>query len=134
MIKSDFKEWNKIDKKFNFHNKNVGNYGERIACEYLEKQGYNIIDRNFFTRNAEIDIIAINKDEYVFIEVKTRLSKKYGSPVEAVDKNKIKHITNAAKYYIYKNHLENKNIRFDVIEVYITEKVGNINHIKNVFF
>lgn len=123
-----------INRKTNFHNKKLGIYGERIVCEYLERQGYNIIDRNFFTRNAEIDIIAIDKDEYVFIEVKTRITKKYGNPIDAVNQSKIKHIISAAKYYIYKNHLENNNIRFDVIEVYITEKEKNINHIKSLFF
>ena len=70
----------------------------------------------------------------MFIEVKTRITKKYGKPIEAVNLNKVKHIKDAAKYYIYKNHLECKNIRFDVIEVYITDKEENINHIKNLFF
>ena len=83
---------------------------------------------------AEIDIIAIDKNEYVFIEVKTRISNKYGNPIESVNENKIKHIIKAANYYVYKNNLESKNIRFYVIEVYIGKKENNIKHVKNLFF
>lgn len=118
----------------NFHNKYTGNIGEEEVCKYLTKNNYKIIQRNFSCRSGEIDIIAIdiNKNEYVFIEVKTRLSKKCGRPAEAVDSNKRKHIINATRYYIYINKLENKNIRFDVVEVYIYKKT--INHIKNAFY
>ena len=83
---------------------------------------------------AEIDIIAIDKNEYVFIEVKTRISNKYGNPIESVNENKIKHIIKAANYYVYKNNLESKHIRFDVIEVYIGKKENNIKQVKNLFF
>ena len=81
---------------------------------------------------AEIDIIAIDKNEYVFIEVKTRISNKYGNPIESVNENKIKHIIKAANYYVYKNNLESKNIRFDVIEVYIGKKEKIYSEIKQI--
>lgn len=118
----------------NFHNKQIGKYGEDLACKYLEKIGYNIISRNFYTSNSEIDIVAQNKEEIIFVEVKSRMSKKYGNPIESVDNYKQKHILDASKYFIYKNKLENQNIRFDIIEVYINDKGNFINHIKNVFF
>ena len=51
-----------------------------------------------------------------------------------INENKKRHILNATRYFIYKNHLENKNIRFDVIEVYINQKHKVINHVKRVFF
>lgn len=108
--------------------------GEEKATNFLKNLGYWILVRNFKTNSGEIDIIAKDKDEYVFIEVKTRVSKKYGKPVEAINENKKKHIIQTSKYYIYVNQLENKNIRYDVIEVYINEKDYLINHIKNVFF
>lgn len=92
------------------------------------------MNRNFNTHHGEIDIIARDKNEYVFIEVKTRLSKKYGDAAEAVNNEKIKHILQASKFYIYVNKLENKCIRYDIIEVYMNEKNYLINHIKNVFF
>lgn len=120
--------------KIELHNKAIGKYGEDLASKYLEDLGYIIICRNFITSNAEIDIIAIDKDEYVFIEVKTRVSKKYGNGIEAINENKKRHIINAAKFFVYKKGLENKNIRFDVIEVYINSKSKLINHVKGVFF
>lgn len=116
------------------HNQEIGKIGEEEACKYLEKNNYSIVSRNYFTKVGEIDIIAKSlSDEYVFIEVKTRVSKKYGTPASAVNFNKQKHIINTAKYYIYKNFLQNKNIRFDVIEVYINRSNILINHIENAF-
>ena len=56
---------------------NIGFEGENIACNYLESQGYKIIDRNFICNSGEIDIIAKYKEELVFVEVKTRT--KYSS-------------------------------------------------------
>ncbi len=118
----------------NFHNKYTGNMGEDEVCKYLIKNNYNILQRNFLCKSGEIDIIAldIDRNEYVFIEVKTRLSKKCGRPAEAVDINKRKHIINATRYYIYINKLEKRDIRFDVIEVYLYKRI--INHIKNAFY
>ncbi len=108
----------------------TGKEGENIATEFLEEKGYKILDRNFLTKQGEIDIIAKEKEEYVFIEVKTRKNKGYGEPIDAIDKNKIKHLKKAISYYMYINKLENKFIRIDVIEVkYIKNKIY-INHIK----
>ena len=109
----------------------LGKTGEEIGTKYLIKNGYRIIIRNFRCRQGEIDIIAQDKNEIVFIEVKTRKNTNYGYPIDAVDKRKQKHILNASKYYIYINKLEKKNIRFDVIEIYKKDKFY-INHIKNI--
>lgn len=120
--------------KNNFHNKEIGKHGEDLACKYLEKIGHIILCRNFSTNNSEIDIITKDKNELVFVEVKTRTSKQYGAPVDSIDNLKKKHIISAGKYYIHINLLEKENIRFDIVEVYINEKGNLINHIKNVFF
>lgn len=108
--------------------------GEEIACEYLEEIGIDVIDRNYYTNSGEIDIIAKEKNEYIFIEVKTRLSKKYGTPIESINQRKQKNFVSASKYYIHMNKLENKFIRFDVIEIYINGPKRLINHVRNVFF
>ena len=108
--------------------------GEESAVKFLIDKGYEIIKRNFRTKFGEIDIVAKEKDEIVFIEVKTRSSKKYGIPREAVDKNKIKHIINVSKYFILKNNLKNSFLRYDIIEIYASKNNYTINHIKNVFF
>lgn len=115
-----------------YFRKEIGNRGENLACKYLNKNNYKIIERNFYCKQGEIDIIALDntKKEIVFIEVKTRTNIKYGRPVEAVDKNKQKHIKQVIKYYNYKNNIKNIPIRIDVIEIYIQKETLKINHIK----
>lgn len=108
--------------------------GEEISCKYLKGIDYKIICRNFRTNFGEIDIIAKYKNEIIFIEVKTRLSKKFGYPAEAVDYNKQKKIVGTSKYYLKINRLEQEKIRYDIIEVYMKDKKIFINHIRNVFF
>ena len=110
----------------------LGRTGEQTATRYLEKQGYQIIQRNFSCKQGEIDIIAKDKTEYVFIEVKTRQNRHYGMPCEAVNGRKQKHIWNATKYYLHLHKLENQYIRFDVIEVYKKKGEFYINHIKQI--
>lgn len=83
-------------------------------------------------RQGEIDIIATNGGYIVFIEVKTRSNLSFGKPSEAVTEEKIKHMYNTAKYYLYKNKVEESLIRFDVIEIYINKKEYRINHIKQI--
>lgn len=118
-----------------YFRKEIGRWGENLACQYLEKNNYRIIERNFLCRQGEIDIIAedIQKKEIVFLEVKTRSNLKYGNPAEAVNKLKQKHIKQVAKYYIYKKQLNNIAIRIDIIEVYILEQNCKINHIKQIW-
>lgn len=107
----------------------IGKIGEEMCAEYLKKNNYNIIQRNFSCKQGEIDIIAkdLKTNELVFVEVKSRTTLKFGNPIDAVDKKKQKHLILAIQYYIFKNHLINCDIRFDVIEVY----KNKINHLKN---
>lgn len=109
----------------------TGKTGEDIATKYLEQIGYEIIQRNFECKIGEIDIIAKDKEEIVFVEVKTRASALYGLPKEAVDQTKKKHIYKSAEFYIYIRHLENYPVRIDVIEVYKKQGKFKVNHIKN---
>ncbi|MCI8636985.1 MAG: YraN family protein [Clostridia bacterium] len=117
-----------------YFRKEIGKWGENLACQYLQRENYKIIERNFLCNQGEIDIIAkdMNKKELVFFEVKTRSNFKYGNPADAIDINKQKHMKKAIKYYLYKKQLENIPIRVDVVEVYIVEDC-KINHIKQVF-
>lgn len=112
--------------------KKIGEKGESIATDFLKRKGYKIIERNFFCKQGEIDIIAKKEEEYIFCEVKTRRNFNYGEPRDSVNYIKRRHIWDATKYYVYKNDLCNKNIRFDVIEVYIYNRGNYINHIKNI--
>lgn len=107
----------------------IGTIYEKKAAHYLEQQGMKIIEYNFYTYFGEIDLIAKDGDELVFIEVKYRKNLKNGFPQEAVTKAKQRKIAKSAEYYIYKNHLENESCRFDVVAV-----VGDeIFHIKNAW-
>ena len=110
----------------------IGKIGEDLASKHLEDAGYTIIERNFMSRQGEIDIIAKDKKELVFIEVKTRTSDIYGKPVEAVNTQKQKHLLSTIKYYLYSKHLENEFVRIDVIEVYFNNDTYKINHIKQI--
>ena len=112
----------------------IGKYGENKACAYLEKNNYIILCRNFRCNHGEIDIVAkdIIKNELVFIEVKTRLNFEYGRPVDAVNYKKTKHLLSASKYYIYKNHIKNAFIRFDIIEIFPSNYSLKLNHIKQI--
>ena len=108
----------------------LGKSGEDIAANYLKRLGYKIKERNFECKQGEIDIIALHKEELVFIEVKTRTNTFYAEASESVNKFKIKHLLNSIKYYIYKRNLQDEYIRRDIIEVYINGENIKINHIK----
>mgnify|MGYP004690212485 CR=1 FL=1 len=110
--------------------KEVGNIGEEIAVEYLKNNNYKIIEKNFYCSQGEIDLTEKDKEEIVFIEVKTRTNINFGKPSEAVNEIKQKHMYKSAKYFLYKTKNLDKFIRFDVIEVLIANRKFNINHIK----
>lgn len=106
----------------------LGKSGEKLAGEYLEKIGYEIIEKNFRTKFGEIDIIARDDETFVFVEVKTRKDGLYGAPQYAVNFYKQKHLSLAAFSFIKKNSLRS-DYRFDIIAI-----CGDkIEHIKNAF-
>ena len=109
----------------------LGRIGEDVACQYLQENNYEIIERNFECRQGEIDIIAKDKDEIVFIEVKTRTNSSYGNPIDSITYYKQKHIIKSVEYYLYKEKLEKAFVRIDVIEVYSRGEKYYVNHIKN---
>jgi putative endonuclease len=98
------------------NNKDTGNKGEEMATDYLVKQGYTILHRNWRFKNWEVDIIA-NKGKFLhFIEVKTRTSSAYGKPEESISKQKMDNLMNAAEEYQYQN-AQWKFIQFDVLAI-----------------
>ncbi len=119
------------------YNKITGQCGEDAAAGYLKKKGYKIIERNYRNKIGEIDIIAKNKENLIFVEVKTRSSDKFGTPAEAVTYYKRQRIINCAGWYLAKNPTD-LNIRFDIIEVYGKFDGSNfsfekLNHFEQVF-
>lgn len=102
----------------NYNKRRVGAKIETYAARKLSSLGYEIVDRNFYCRHGEIDLIA-KKDGYlVFIEVKYRGSTEFGLPEEAVNFRKQRKILAAARYYLFKNKIPfDTPCRFDVVGV-----------------
>jgi len=116
-------------------NKITGGIGEDFACDYLEKNHYQILKRNFVSYRGEIDIIASNENEIIFIEVKTRTQVYCGLPSESVNMAKKKQLYKVAEYFLYSNHLLNSKVRFDVIEIYLYGSNSyQLNHIKDILW
>lgn len=110
------------------HNE-LGEHGEKLACKFLTKQGYKLIEKNYSCKIGEIDLIFKDGDTIVFIEVKTRSSTFFGLPREAVDSHKQNKIKQIATLYMMKKNCYPAKCRCDVIEI-----MGeNITHIKNAF-
>lgn len=96
----------------------VGSEFEDMAANYLENNGYVILERNYRDRFGEIDIIAEDGRELVFVEVKYRRNLEKGDPAEAVHYIKQQKIRNTAKRYLYRHHLgEDIPCRFDVVAI-----------------
>lgn len=113
-------------------NKKVGNAGEDLACRYLEKNGYKILERNkHYSRFCEIDIIAQYKKTIVFVEVKTRKTSAFGTPAEAITKTKYEHIKQGVQHYLTGHKV--KDFRIDVIGITLKPEM-KIEHLKNVFW
>ena len=109
-----------------------GKLGEKLAMDYLISKGYSILETNYRNKIGEIDIIAMYKNILVFVEVKTRTSTKFGYAYEAVDIRKQRKIINTSLVYLkYKNYVDSQ-LRYDIIEVYMTNDV-KINHLDNAF-
>ncbi len=113
--------------------KAFGHKGESAAFSFLETHGFKILETNFRTRAAEIDIIAKDRETLCFIEVKTRRSLNKGLPRESVTPSKQKKIILGATFYLKKNRLLESRIRFDVIEILEKEGRFDIRLIKNAF-
>lgn len=109
----------------------LGIKGENLSKTFLEKKGYKILVQNFRTRYGEIDLIAEEDGDLVFIEVKLRQSNDYGRPYESVNKKKQQHIVKSALLYIKSKNLFGKNLRFDVIS--IGPEPGAIELIRSAF-
>lgn len=112
-----------------------GKLGEDMAEKYLLSQKYTILSRNYHSRFGEIDIIANDKGSIVFIEVKTRTQSKFGSPLEAITKNKLFKMVKTSQFYLSANNLHGKFYRYDAVEVIFNNaEKPTINHLQNITF
>lgn len=99
------------------YRKNIGDCGEEFAAKMLENSGYEIMERNFWTKTGEIDIIARKDGVLHFIEVKTRTNDKYGLPSESITENKKYKMRRTAELYLNSRKLYWKNVSIDVYEI-----------------
>ncbi len=111
----------------------LGNKGEGIVANFLVKNNFKILTKNYRARYGEIDIIAQKNELVVFVEVKTR--KKLYFPISnVVTTSKQRKITKTAKFFILKNNIINKVFRFDVATVLISVNKSEIKYIRNAFY
>lgn len=113
--------------------KSLGAIGEELAANYLVKNGYRILSRNFTFGKYEVDIIAENKEFITFVEVKTRAEDPLDPPANAITRDKQKAIIWAAEGYIRRYRID-KESRFDVITVIQKGEEFEITHIPYAFY
>ncbi len=118
------------------HN-DLGKWGEERAADYLQRKGYRIVARNWKSGHRDIDIIAMDGDEYdgtvVFVEVKTRRNRVFAEPEEAVDWHKRRSLQGAINHYVKYYHIDHA-VRFDVVTVVGTMDGAEpeIEHLKDI--
>ncbi len=115
------------------HNISIGKRGEDEALRVLKKNGYRILERNYRCRYGEVDLIARDGDTIVFVEVKTRGSDRFGSPMHSVDFRKQKHIISVSNTYLVHYGLTDSAVRFDVVSIEIRGDRYSTEIIKDAF-
>lgn len=112
-----------------------GIHSEALAEAYLRRRGYRILARNFRCRMGELDLVALDGDELVFVEVRSRTSEAYGAPEESIIRRKQKRLRRTAEYYLLHTGQTDAFCRFDVLGVVLDEagRVRRIEHLKAAF-
>ncbi len=114
------------------HN-DLGKLGEELAVEFLEKNGYSILETNWTFQKAEVDIIAKKDTILAVVEVKTRSSNDFGPPQDFVKPKKIQLLVKAINEYVISNDLE-VEVRFDIIALNREGKGFKIEHLEDAFY
>ena len=110
----------------------IGSRGEDLAAEYLSGDGFTILDRNWRCRYGELDIIAAEGEVLVFVEVKTRTGRAFGTPAEAVTHTKLRRLRRLAGIWLAAQGGSWQAVRIDVIEIRLRGTVPEITHIHGV--
>lgn len=113
----------------------LGQKGEDIAAAYLEENGIRLLERNYHFMKAEIDIIAYNGRQIIFVEVKTRTKTYFGNPEEAVTQKKKESMYQAAEAWLYERKMDGAPVRFDIISVILKENTTpEVKHFEAAFW
>jgi putative endonuclease len=99
----------------------LGKTGEDLACRELERRGYVIVARRYRRRGGELDIVARDGGTLVFVEVKTRVGRRFGAAVDAVTRCKRRRIGRLALEYVVRHHLTGCPCRFDVVSIHFDD-------------
>ena len=110
-----------------------GREAEDMAANFLQDQGYEIVQRNYRYKHSEIDLIVRKDNWLVFVEVKMRSSDAFGYPEEFVDYRKAKNIVYGAEQYTFQ-HEYNGNVRYDVVAISIRNGVPDLKHFEDAFY
>lgn len=113
------------------HN-DLGKKGEQLALEFLQQNGYLILEKNYRFKKAEVDIIAQKESVLAVVEVKTRSSDYFGNPQDFVNPKKIKLLVSAIDNYIVEKDLD-VDVRFDIIAILRQKNDFKIEHIQDAF-
>ena len=112
----------------------LGAYGERCAVRHLVAQGMRVVDRNWRSRQGELDIVAWDGEVLAFCEVKTRRSDRFGTPAEAVVATKAARLRRLAVEWIQSTGTHADELRFDVISVHAPRSgAARVEHLKGAF-
>lgn len=114
------------------HNE-LGKKGEQLAVDFLLKNGYDILERNYRFDKAEVDIIAQKDTILAIVEVKTRSTIDFGNPQDFVKPKQIQRLVKAVDEYVRVNELD-VEVRFDIIAIVKRGKTLNIEHLENAFY
>ena len=114
------------------HN-DLGQLGEDLAVDFLQKNGYEILDRNWRFQKAEVDIIAQKNNILAVVEVKTRSCLEFGLPQDFVKPKKIQLLVKAVNEYVVSKDLD-VTVRFDIIAIHYTKATIDIEHIEEAFY
>ena len=114
-------------------NKTTGNVGEIIAGKYLEKNGYEILEKNYYSRDGEIDLICKKGNELIFVEVKTRKNIRFGFPEESITNKKQMNLAKTAEKFLNQSGYKYGAIRVDAVSIIIEKnRHAKIKHFKNI--
>lgn len=116
------------------HSKQVlGKEGERVAERYLQNKGYVLVERNYRCHGGELDLIVLDRRVVVFVEVKTRKGRGFGSPFDAIEARKQRRMIRAAQFFLSQKGLHQRDARFDVVGVSWPGREPIVEHIENAF-
>ncbi len=116
------------------YQKKLGHKGEEIAAEYLLKKGYRILEKNYYSRYGEIDLVAQNGGAIVFVEVKTRRNRSFGNPEDSVTPEKIDRILKAGLMWLQAHPNTPEDWRVEVISILLDDgqDVLDIRHFVDI--